>query len=52
MKEGTVPVPPNRPCADRDADVVPVQDLLFRICSTFSGVIAYGGAEAAGVKPP
>ena len=28
MKEGTVPVPPNRPCAERDDDVI-----------TFSGVV-------------
>ena len=41
MTEGTVPVPPHRPCAERDTDVVPVR-----------GGIAFGGATAAGVKPP
>ena len=40
MKEGTVPVPPYRPCAYCDDDVVPVQG--YRI---------WGGDEAAGVKP-
>jgi hypothetical protein len=25
MTEGTVPVPPDRPCAERDDDVLPVQ---------------------------
>ena len=39
-QEGTVPVPPYRPCADCDDNVFPVQMLSH-----------LGGAEAAGVKP-
>jgi hypothetical protein len=41
MKEGTVPVPPYRPCAESADDVLPVH-----VASHFRG------AEAAGVKPP
>jgi len=31
MKEGTVPVPPDRPCAERDDNVVPVQELNYPV---------------------
>jgi hypothetical protein len=42
MKEGIVPFPPYRPCALRDDDVLPVQDLsLF-----------FGEQKAAEVIPP
>ena len=56
MKEGTVPFPPHRSCAERDDDVAPVQlmrylfrlkypvqalNYLFRNCIPFSGVIAF-----------
>jgi len=41
MEEGTVPIPPYRPCAESDDDVLPVQEVSH-----------LGGAEAAGVKPP
>jgi hypothetical protein len=41
MKEGTVPVPPYRPCAYCDDDVLPVQ-----------GVIASGEALAVGGETP
>jgi hypothetical protein len=41
MMKGAVPVPPNRPCAYRDNDVVPVQVVSH-----------FGGAKSAGVKPP
>jgi hypothetical protein len=40
MKEGAVPVPPYRPCAESDDDKLPVRELSH-----------LGGAEAAGVKP-
>jgi hypothetical protein len=32
MKEGTVPVLPCRPCAQRDEDVLPVQELRIFLC--------------------
>ena len=38
LSEGTVPVPPNRPCA------------LGLLCITLSGVIPQGDATAAGAK--
>ena len=41
MKEGTVPTPPYHISAERDDDVVPVQEVSH-----------LGGAQAAGVKPP
>jgi hypothetical protein len=41
MMEGTVPVPPCRPLAYRDDDVLPVQELSH-----------FGGGESAGMKPP
>jgi hypothetical protein len=50
MPEGTVPVPPNGPCAQRDEDVVPfreLQDLSWN-CITFSGVIAGGEPRRRG----
>jgi hypothetical protein len=37
MTEGTVPVPPGRPCAERDDDVLPVQ-----------AVSHMGGAQSGG----
>jgi hypothetical protein len=40
MTEGTVPVPPFSP------------SLMVMITYYLLGVIAFGGAEAAGVKPP
>jgi hypothetical protein len=40
MTEGTVPVPPARPCAERDGSVLPSQ-----------AVSHLGGAEAAGGNP-
>ena len=31
MAEGTVPVPPHRPCAERDNDVLPVQIIVVHV---------------------
>ena len=41
MKEGDSTCPRYLPCAERDDDVVPVQEVSH-----------LGGAQAAGVKPP
>jgi hypothetical protein len=41
MTEGTVPVLPDRPCAERDDDVLPVRG--YRIKTSHSG-----GGEASG----
>jgi hypothetical protein len=32
MTEGTVPVPPNRPCAECDDDVLPPGGIAFKVC--------------------
>ncbi len=34
MTEGTVPVPPDRPCADCDDDVLPVRGVSHFVGST------------------
>jgi hypothetical protein len=41
MTEGTVPVPPYRPCAYRDDDVLPVQELSH-----------FGGSRSGGGETP
>jgi hypothetical protein len=38
MKEGKVPVPPHRPCAESDDNVVPVQELSHFLRSRSGGV--------------
>ena len=43
--EGTVPVPPNRPCAERDSDVLPVRGL-----SHFRGSHSGGGETPMSVQ--
>jgi hypothetical protein len=54
MKGGTVPVPPDRPCAKRDDNVVHVQELSYPVQELyyFYKLSHSGGAKAAGVKPP
>jgi hypothetical protein len=41
MKEGIVPVPQYLPCAERDDNVFPVQE-----------VITFGGRRSGGGEPP
>ena len=45
IAEGTVPVPPNRPCAERDSDVLPVRGL-----SHFRGSHSGGGETPLSVQ--
>ena len=45
IAEGTVPVPPNRPCAERDSDVLPVRGL-----SHFRGSHSGGGETPVSVQ--
>ena len=37
MKEGTVPVPPYRPCSYNEYDVLPVQELSYFMGSKTRG---------------
>ena len=54
MKEGTVPVPPDRPWAERDDNVVPVQELNYPVQELyyFYKVIAFGGSQSGGGETP